>query len=107
MEHDDPKNGANAPDDSIETGDDKISRRDVVKRAWVAPVFVAVNLPKGAFAAGAVSPVATPVPTSAPTPGAPTAAPTTVPTAAPTTVPTAAPTVAAPTVAAPTAPSPI
>ena len=101
MEHDDPKNGANAPDDSVETGDN-ISRRDVVKRAWVAPVFVAVNLPKGAFAAGAVSPVATPVPTSAPTPGAPTAVPTTGPTAAPT---FAAPTTS-PTTSPTTAPTP-
>ncbi len=50
-----------------------ITRRDVVKKAWVAPVFVAVNLPNGAFAKNAISPVATPAPTIAPS--APTIAP--------------------------------
>ena len=41
-----------------------ITKRDVAKTAWVAPIVLAVNLPNSLFAQNAVSPVPAP-----PTPG--------------------------------------
>lgn len=43
-----------------------ITRRDVVKKAWVAPVVVAINLPNDVFAQSAVSAVAMPAPVAPP-----------------------------------------
>ena len=47
--------------------EDGVSKRDVIKVAWVAPVVMAVNLPNSVFAQSATSPVPSPTATPAPT----------------------------------------
>jgi hypothetical protein len=83
MNKNDPTNTTDGPAEEGDRVSEDITRREVVKRAWVAPVFVAVNLPKGVYAKSAISPVATPAPgttapTGAPGTGAPTSAPGTI-----------------------------
>ena len=68
--HDDHENTDNTPQNGSEDKN-SITRRDVVKKAWVAPVIIAVNLPNGVFAQSAISPVATPSAPIAPAPSAP------------------------------------
>ena len=63
-------------------GEEGITKRDVAKAAWVAPIVMAVNLPNSVFAQGAVSPVGGPTPS--PTPPGPTPSPTPNPTPSPT-----------------------
>lgn len=67
--------------------DEGITKRDIAKAAWVAPVIMAVNLPDSVFAQSTVSPVVTPAPVVAPTPS-PTPSPSPAPTPSPSPAPT-------------------
>ena len=81
--------------------EDGVTKRDIAKATWVAPLVMSVNLPSSVFAGPAVSPVVTPTAApGTPAPSVPTPAPS-VPTPAPS-VPTPAPSVPTP---APVTPS--
>ena len=66
-----------------------LSKRDVMKAAWAAPVVLSVNLPNTVFATAVTSACAPVVPATPRTPpspvapGSPTLAPTNVPTSCP------------------------